>query len=160
MIYGLTSHGLDCILYVIKYAWSYFEKVKLELSFLVLHQDCWYTCYHLNARIMKFIPNEIRIMFSRFLALLGFLIMIFKTLMFDLWIFIHKIKKCFLWKIAKTIKNGCWKILKKFSYASFDWSRIPFDRLNVNFDQSKRNQESIERGRSFVMNFFIFRSIE
>ena len=40
--------------------------------------------FEINARIMKFIPNEIRIMFSRFLALLGFLIMILKTLMFDL----------------------------------------------------------------------------
>ena len=133
---------------------------KFYKGFIILLLALVYIFIYINARIMKFIPNEIRIMFSRFLALLGFLIMILKTLMFDLWIFIHKIKKCFLWKIAKTIKNGCWKILKKFSYASFDWSRIPFDRLNVNFDQSKRNQESIERGRSFVMNFFIFRSIE
>ena len=39
---------------------------------------------YVNARIMKFIPNEIRIVFSRFLALLGFLIMILETLMFDL----------------------------------------------------------------------------
>ena len=61
---------------------------------------------------MKFIPNEIWITFSKFLALLWFLIMILKTLMFDLWIFIHKIKRCFWWKIAKTVKNGCWKILK------------------------------------------------
>ena len=39
---------------------------------------------YVNARIIKFIPNEIRIVFSRFLALLGFLVMIFKTLLFDL----------------------------------------------------------------------------
>ena len=37
-----------------------------------------------NARIMKFIANEIRIMFLGFLGLLGFLILILKTLMFDL----------------------------------------------------------------------------
>ena len=45
MIYGLITHGLDCILCVIKYAWSDFEKVKLEIIFSVLHQGCWYTCY-------------------------------------------------------------------------------------------------------------------
>ena len=33
-----------------------------------------YICYLVNARIMKFIPNEIRIMFSRCLVLLWFLI--------------------------------------------------------------------------------------
>ena len=97
---------------------------------------------------MKFIPNEIRIMFSKFLALLWFLILILKTLMFDLWIFIHKIKRCFWWKIAKTVKNGCWKILEKFNY-------ISFDRSNVLFDRSKRNQEPIESGRNSMMKFFV-----
>ena len=43
-----------------------------------------YICSQTNARVMKFIPNEIWIMFSRFLALLRFLIMILKTLMFDM----------------------------------------------------------------------------
>ena len=51
------------------------RKLKWELSFSVLHQDYWYTCYHVNARIMKFIINEIGIMFSRCLALLWFLIL-------------------------------------------------------------------------------------
>ena len=41
------------------------RKLNWELSFSVLHLDYWYTCYHVNARIMKFIPNEIRITFSR-----------------------------------------------------------------------------------------------
>ena len=40
--------------------------------------------FKINARIMKFIANEIMIMFLGFLALLGFLILILKTLMFDL----------------------------------------------------------------------------
>ena len=66
MIYGLTSHGLDCIFCVIKYIRDLtLRKLNWELSFSVLHLDYWYTCYHVNARIMKFIPNEIRIMFSR-----------------------------------------------------------------------------------------------
>ena len=54
---------------------------------------------------------------------------------------------------------------------SIDWTRIEnqlndaealwwiysfFDRSNVNFDQSNRNRESIDRGRNFAMNFFIF----
>ena len=137
---------------------------------------------------MKFIPNEIRIMFSKFLALLWFLILILKNLMFDLWIFIHKIKRCFWWKIAKTVKNGCWKILEKFNYMScwkctfwsieeesrtnwvrqklydeilrcLDRLRIPFNWSNVNFNRSNRNQESFEWGRNFVMNFFLFQSI-
>ena len=41
-----------------------------------------------------------------------------------------------------------------------DWLRVPLDRSNVNFDRSNRHRESIEQGRTFVMNFFIFRSIE
>ena len=45
--------------------------------------------------------------FQGFLALLGFLIMILKTLMFNMWIFIHRIKRCF-WskktmKMSKTV---------------------------------------------------------
>ena len=133
-------------------------------------------------------------MFSRFLALLGFLIMILKTIMFDLWIFIHKIKRCFFMENRKNVKNGYPKILRKIQFCEFRsiknsfWSiecsfqlieeesitdrfrqklydeilhcldqlRIPFDRLNVIFDQSNRNQESIKWGNDFVMNFFIF----
>ena len=37
-----------------------------------------------------------------------------------------------------------------------DRSRIPFDRSNVIFNRLNRNQELIERGSGFVMNFFIF----
>ena len=103
---------------------------------------------------MKFIPNEIRITFSKFLALLWFLILIFKTLIFDLWIFIHKIKRCFWWKIAKIVKNGWWKILKKLSYMSFDRLGIPFDSSNVLFNWSKRNRKPIESGRNSMMKFF------
>ena len=114
--------------------------------------------------------------FQGFLALLGFLIMILKTLMFNLWIFIHRIKRCF-WskKTMKMSKTITWKFWEKFSFASFDQSRILFNRLNVPFDWLKRNWEPIESGRnsmlkffivlidwgrSFMMNFFIFRSIE
>ena len=94
-------------------------------------------------------------MFSRFLALLGFLIMILKTIMFDLWIFIHKIKRCFLWKTGKTSKTVTRKFWEKFSFASFDRSRIPFDRSNVLFNWSKRNREPIDSGRNSMMKFFI-----
>ena len=38
----------------------------------------------------------------------------------------------------------------------FNQSRIPFDRSNVLFDRSKKNWESIESSRDFVMNFFSF----
>ena len=117
--------------------------------------DEWYWYSHVNARIMKFIPNKIRIMFSKLLVLLWFLILILKTLMFDLWIFIHKIKRCFWWKIAKTVKNSWWKILKKFNYMSFDRSGIPFSRSNVLFNWSKRNRESIESSRNSMLKFFI-----
>ena len=72
--------------------------------------------------------------FQGFLALLGFLIMILKTLMFDLWIFIHKFKRCFWWKIAKNCQKRLLENSKKFSYASFDQSRIPFDQSNVLFN--------------------------
>ena len=34
---------------------------------------------YVNARFLKFIPNEIRIVFSKFLALLGFLILILEN---------------------------------------------------------------------------------
>ena len=44
---------------------------------------------------------------------------------------------------------------KKFSYTSFDRLGIPFNRSNVLFDQSKRNWEPIESGRSSMMKFFI-----
>ena len=94
-------------------------------------------------------------MFSRFLALLGFLIMILKTIMFDLWIFIHKIKRCFLWKTGKTSKTVTRKFWENFSFASFDRSRIPFDRSNVIFNWSKRNREPIDWGRNSMMKFFI-----
>ena len=53
------------------------------------------------------------------------------------------------------VKNGSGKILKKFSYASFDRSRIPFDRSNVLFNWSKRNREPINSSRNSMMKFFI-----
>ena len=52
--------------------------------FLALYYIFFMIKQYANARIMKFIPNEIRIMFLGFLALLRLLIMILKTLMFDL----------------------------------------------------------------------------
>ena len=51
-----------CILKCVSYVAIYME----------IHE---YIYYLVNARIMKFISNEIRIMFSRFLALLWFLIL-------------------------------------------------------------------------------------
>ena len=81
--------------------------------------------------------------------------MILKTLMFDLWIFFHKSKRCFWWKIAKTSKTVTKKLWKNFSFASFNRSRIPFDRSNVLFDWSKRNLELIDLGRNSMMKFFI-----
>ena len=53
------------------------------------------------------------------------------------------------------VKNGSWKILKKFRYASFDRLRIPFDRSNVIFNWSKRNREPINSSRNSMMKFFI-----
>ena len=53
------------------------------------------------------------------------------------------------------VKNDSWKILKKFSYASFDRLRIPFDRLNVLFDWSKRNRQLIDLSRNSMMKFFV-----
>ena len=53
------------------------------------------------------------------------------------------------------VKNGSWKIMKKFSYASFDRLRIPFNRLNVLFDWSTRNREPIDSSRNSMMKFFI-----
>ena len=44
---------------------------------------------------------------------------------------------------------------KNFSYTSFDRMGIPFDRLNVLLDRSKRNWEPIKLGRSSTMKFFI-----
>ena len=45
------------------------------VSYVAIYMEIHgYICYLVNARIMKFIPNEIRIMFSRCLALLWFLI--------------------------------------------------------------------------------------
>ena len=45
------------------------------VSYVAIYMEIHgYICYLVNARIMKFIPNEIRIMFSKFLALLWFLI--------------------------------------------------------------------------------------
>ena len=46
------------------------------------------------------------------------------------------------------VKNGYQKNLKKFSFMSFDRSRIPFDRSNVPFNRSNRNRESIENQSS------------
>ena len=81
--------------------------------------------------------------------------MILKTIIFDLWIFIHKIKRCFLWKTGKTSKTVTRKFWEKFSFASFDRSRIPFDQSNVLFNWSKRNREPIDSGRNSMMKFFI-----
>ena len=43
---------------------------KFYKGFIILLLALVYIFIYINARIMKFIPNEIRIMFSRFLALL------------------------------------------------------------------------------------------
>ena len=43
---------------------------KFYKGFFILLLALVYIFIYINARIMKFIPNEIRIMFSRFLALL------------------------------------------------------------------------------------------
>ena len=46
------------------------------VSYVAIYMDIHgYICYLVNTRIMKFIPNEIRIMFSRCLVLLWFLIL-------------------------------------------------------------------------------------
>ena len=104
---------------------------------------------------MKFIPNEIRIMFSRFLALLGFLIIILKTLILICESLFIKSKGVFWWKIVKTSKAVTRKFWEKFSFVSFDQSRIPFNWSNVFFDWSKRNREPIDSGRNTMMKFFI-----
>ena len=55
--------------------WMSWIRILKSVSYVAIYMGIHgYTCYHVNARIMKFIPNEIRIMFSRFLALLWFLI--------------------------------------------------------------------------------------
>ena len=94
-------------------------------------------------------------MFSRFLALLGFLIMILKTLIFDRESSFIKSKGVFWWKIAKMSKTVTKKFWEKFSFASFDQSRIPFDWSNVLFDWSKRNREPINSSRNSMKKFFI-----
>ena len=86
----------------------------------------WYWYSHVNARIMKFIPNKIRIMFSKLLVLLWFLILILKTLMFDLWIFIHKIKRCFWWKIAKNCQKQLMENSEKIQLYEFRSIRNSF----------------------------------
>ena len=58
----------------------------------------------------------------------------------------------FEWNIKKWLP----KKSEKFSFTSFDRSRIPFDRSNVPFDRSNKNAESIESSRNFMMNFFSF----
>ena len=63
--------------------------------------------------------------------------------------------KVFLMENGKNYQKRLLKIFEKFSYASFDWSRIPFDWSNVLFDWSKRNRGSIESGRNSMMKFFI-----
>ena len=131
------------------------RKLNWELSFSVLHLDYWYTCYMLMLGLWNLFLMRLGLCFQGFLALLGFLIMILKTLMFDLWILIHKFKRCFWWKIAKNCQKWLLENSEKFSYASFDWSGIPFDRSNVHFDWLKRNQEPIESGRNSMMKFFI-----
>ena len=70
---GCTNHDISSCLHI------YDEQALL----LALHH-IFVVKQYINARVMKFIPNEIRIMFSKFLALLWFLILILKTLMFDL----------------------------------------------------------------------------
>ena len=66
-----------------------------------------------------------------------------------------KSKGVFWWKIVKTSKAVTRKFWKNLVFASFDRSIIPFNRSNVLFDWSKRNWESIEPGRNFMMKFFI-----
>ena len=63
--------------------------------------------------------------FQGFLALLWFLILILKALMFDPWIFIHKIKRCFWWKIAKTVENCLHLPFKNWKHAFFASCLLP-----------------------------------
>ena len=55
--------------------WMSWIHILKCVSYVAIYMEIHgYICYLVNARIMKFIPNEIRIMFSKFLALLWFLI--------------------------------------------------------------------------------------
>ena len=72
-------------------------------------------------------------MFSKFLALLWFLILILKALMFDLWIFIHKIKRCFWWKNNEEVKNGYQKILRKIQFCKFGLIENSFRSIKCSF---------------------------
>ena len=59
--------------------WMSWIRILKCVSYVAIYMEIHgYICYLVTVRIMKFIPNEIRIMFSRFLALLWFLIL--KTL--------------------------------------------------------------------------------
>ena len=72
-------------MYIYIYIWVYMQILYKGFIILLLAlHPIFVVKQYINARVMKFIPNEIWIMFSRFLALLRFLIMILKTLMFDL----------------------------------------------------------------------------
>ena len=56
--------------------WMSWIHILKCVSYVAIYMEIHgYICYLVNARIMKFISNEIRIMFSRFLALLWFLIL-------------------------------------------------------------------------------------
>ena len=58
----------------------------------------------------------------------------------------------FKWNVKKMLPKN----LKIFSFMSFYRSRIHFDRPDLSFGQSNRNQESIESSRNLIMNFFSF----
>ena len=46
--------------------WMSWIRILKCVSYVAIYMEIHgYTCYRVNARIMKFIPNEIRIMFSR-----------------------------------------------------------------------------------------------
>ena len=91
VIFFLVVQSVYYVLYIYIYIYLYiYIWVYMQIFYkgfiillLALHH-IFVVKQYINARDMKFIPNEIRIMFSRFLALLWFLILILKTLMFDL----------------------------------------------------------------------------
>ena len=47
-------------------------------------------------------------------------------------------------KPLQTFRTVTRKFCRKFSFSSFDWSRVPFYRLNALFDWSSRNRIAIE----------------
>ena len=65
---GCTNHDISSGLYILRSEW--WTSIVACLALYIYSQTI-----HINARVMKFISNKIRIMFSRFLALLWFLIL-------------------------------------------------------------------------------------